>query len=146
MCLDDFPVSVNEHIFGIDKPVRDRMKGLIHGVKDFIDADTLRDFSHFFTVKVGNGILSVCTMLPAEGWRLGDPVEENFLAAICNHLNELTPNESVTAEVLKEYLEHVTAAGVRKEDVMNHFWEIDNKPVEDSLFWEEAGIDLSKHK
>lgn len=30
VCLDDFPVAVNEHIYGIDKPVRDRMKGLIH--------------------------------------------------------------------------------------------------------------------
>ena len=29
---------------------------------------------------------------------------------------------------------------------MNHFWEIDNKAVEDTLFWEEAGIDLSKLK
>ena len=27
---------------------------------------------------------------------------------------------------------------------MNHFWEIDNKPVEDTLFWEQTGIDLSK--
>ena len=34
--------------------------------------------------------------------------------------------------------------GFRKEDVMNHFWELDNKPVEDILFWEEAGIDLAK--
>ena len=34
--LDDFPVPVREHIFGIDKPVRDRMKGLIHNIKDFI--------------------------------------------------------------------------------------------------------------
>ena len=27
---------------------------------------------------------------------------------------------------------------------MNHFWEIDNKLVEDTLFWEEAQVDLSK--
>ena len=26
---------------------------------------------------------------------------------------------------------------------MNHFWELDNKPVEDTLFWEEAGISLA---
>ena len=26
---------------------------------------------------------------------------------------------------------------------MNRFWEQDNKPVEDVLFWEEAGIDLA---
>ena len=146
VCLDDFPSSVNEHVFGIDKPVRDRMKGLIQGVKDFIDADTLRDFSHFFTVKVGNGKLSVCTMLPADGWRIGDPVADNFLAAVCDHLGELDAEECIAPGAFEEYLARVTAAGVRKEDVMNHFWEIDNKPVEDTLYWEEVQIDMSKHK
>ena len=29
---------------------------------------------------------------------------------------------------------------------MNHFWEIDNKLVEDTLFWEEVKVDLSKLK
>ena len=47
---------------------------------------------------------------------------------------------------LKKYLEETTQAGVLKEDVMNHFWEIDNKPVEDTLFWEAAGLDLAKIK
>ena len=145
VCLDDFPVKVNQHVFGIDKPVRDRMKGLIHGVKDFIDADTLRDFSHFFTVKVGGGTLTVCTMLPPDGWRIGDPVAENFLAAVCDHLGELKAKGSIAPEAFAEYLSRVTAAGVRKEDVMNHFWEIDNKPVEDTLYWEEVQIDMSKH-
>ena len=32
---------------------------------------------------------------------------------------------------------------MRREDIMNHFWELDNKPVEDSLFWEEYGINLA---
>ena len=146
VCLDDFPVPVREHIFGIDKPVRDRMKGLIQGVKDFIDADTLRNFSHFFSVKVGPGVLSVCTLLPADGWRIGDPVADNFLAAVCGHLDELHAEGSISPEELKAYLEKVTAAGVRKEDVMNHFWEIDNKPVEDTLYWEEVQIDMSKHR
>ena len=146
VCLDDFPVPVCEHISGIDKPVRDRMKGLIHGIKDFIDADTLRNFSHLFSVRVGPGILSVCTMLPAAGWRIGDPVADNFLAAVCSHLGELKAETGIAPEAFKEYLVKVTAAGVRKEDVMNHFWEIDNKPVEDTLYWEEVQIDLSKHK
>ena len=146
VCLDDFPAKATEHLFGIDKPVRDRMKGLIHGIKDFIDADTLRDFSHCFTVKVGKGLLTVCTTLPPEGWRLGDPVAENFLAALCDHLHEFTAEGSLSIEEFREYLARVTAAGIRKEDVMNHFWEIDNKPVEDTLYWEEVQIDMSKHK
>ncbi|MBQ4329726.1 MAG: hypothetical protein IJC27_08350 [Lentisphaeria bacterium] len=145
VCLDDFPVAVTEHIFGIDKPVRDRMKGLIHGVKDFIDTDTFRNFSHLFTVKVGNGQLTVCTMHPADSW-YSDPVRDNFFAAIFNNLGEFESDKEISITELKDYLIRTTAAGIRREDVMNHFWEIDNKPVEDKLYWEEVKIDMRKHK
>ena len=141
--LDDFPVPVKEHISGIDKPVRDRMKGLIHGVKDFIETDTFRNFSHLFTVKAGQGMLTVCTMLPCK-W-IDNPVTDNMLAALFNQLDSFAADEYIEPEVLKNYLEKVTEQGVRKEDVMNHFWEIDNKPVEDTLFWEEVKIDMRKH-
>lgn len=62
MNLDTFPTRVSEWMWGVDKPVRDRMKGLVNGVKNFIDADTLRNFSHLFSVKVGKGTLVVCTL------------------------------------------------------------------------------------
>ena len=52
--------------------------------------------------------------------------------------------KAIEPAVLKQYLADETAKGERREDVMNHFWEIDNKPVEDTLFWEQTGIDLSK--
>jgi len=91
-------------------------------------------------------MLSVCTMLPADGWRIDEPPAQNLLAAACAHLGDLTSETAISPESLKEYLKKVTAAGVRKEDVMNHFWEIDNKPVEDTLYWEEVQIDLSKKK
>ena len=142
VCLDDFPVKVREHICGIDKPVRDRMKGLQHGVKSFIAEDTLRNFSHLFTVKAGNGLLTVCTLL-TENWKQ-TPVTGNFFAALLNNASSMNTDCAVDLETLKMYLQKVTVAGVRKEDVMNHFWEIDNKPVEDTLFWEQVGIDLSK--
>jgi hypothetical protein len=29
---------------------------------------------------------------------------------------------------------------------MNHFWEIDDKLVEDTLFWEEVQVDLAAMK
>ena len=141
--LDDFPVQVSEFINGIDKPVRDRMKGLIHGIKDFIDSDTFRNFSHFFTVKVGSGVLSVCTMLPVDGWG-SDPVRDNFFAAIFNNSDAFDAPVGISVYEFRKYLVQSTAAGVVKEDVMNHFWEIDNKLVEDTLFWEQTGIDLSK--
>ena len=127
ICLDDFPVKTEEFIFGIDKPVRDRMKGLIHGVKDFIPEDTLRNFSHLFSVKVGKGTLIVCTIV--SGGQFSSPASDTFLAALLNGATEFADE---------------TAKGERREDVMNHFWEIDNKPVEDTLFWEQTGIDLSK--
>ena len=146
VCLDDFPAAVREHLFGIDKPVRDRMKGLIHGIKNFIDGDTLRKFSHLFTVKVGAGMLTVCTAIPASGWRSGDPVVENFFAALCGIYGGFASEPGISVEDFKRYLERETAAGIRKEDVMNHFWEIDNKPVEDTLYWEEVQIDMSKHR
>ena len=142
VCLDDFPVPVREHVFGIDKPVRDRMKGLVHGIKDFIDSDTFRNFSHLFTVKVASGMLTICTMLPTK-WQ-ANAVSENFFAALFNHLDELVTDKAIELDVLKDYLAKATAAGVRREDVMNHFWEIDNKPVEDTLFWEEVKIDMRK--
>ena len=59
--LDSCPFAVSELFSGIDKPVRDRMKGLRQGIKHFIDEDTLRKFSHLFSVKVGEGTLIVCT-------------------------------------------------------------------------------------
>ncbi|MBE6357698.1 MAG: hypothetical protein E7057_00445 [Lentisphaerae bacterium] len=142
--LDDFPVPVREHIFGIDKPVRDRMKGLIHNIKDFIDTDTLRNFSHLFTVKAGQGMLTVCTMMP--GKFVKNPVTENFFAAVFNNLDQMKAEESISLEALKDYLTQKTTEGVRREDVMNHFWEIDNKPVEDKLYWEEVQVDMRKHK
>ena len=143
--LDKCPLPVVEHINGIDKPVRDRMKGLLHGVKDFIADDTLRNFSHCFSLKIADGgVLTVCTLGGVQ-WK-SNPVTDNFFAALVKLIPAIAPEKSCTLEELKSYLDTVTAAGVCKEDVMNHFWEIDNKPVEDTLFWEETGIDLRKKK
>ncbi len=143
ICLDNFPVPVREHIFGIDKPVRDRMKGLIHGVKDFIATDTLRNFSHLFTVKAGQGMLTVCTMLQPGKWS-DSPAVENFFAELFNNPDDFRTDQEISIEVLKDYLVNATNAGICREDVMNHFWEIDNKPVEDTLFWEEVRVDMRK--
>ncbi len=143
ICLDDFPVPVNEIICGVDKPVRDRMKGLLHGVKNFIEEDTLRNFSHLFSVKVGTGLLAVCTLRMNE---YDSPAVECFADWLLHAADELKTGCCISAEHLKDYLAARTRTGVRQEDVMNHFWEIDNKLVEDTLFWEEAQVDLSKCK
>ena len=139
--LDDFPVPVAEWINGIDKPVRDRMKGLVQGVKDFLPQDTLRNFSHLFSLKVGKGNLVVCTL---DLSRADNPAVANFIHALKTRVGELLTDKGIAPADLRAYLARATAEGVRREDVMNHFWEIDNKPVEDTLFWEEAGLDLRK--
>ena len=142
--LDKFTFPVREIICGVDKPVRDRMRGLIYGEKDFIAEDTLRNFSHLFSVGVGKGVLTVCTLFAADF--ADEPATANLLAALLNNPEEFTATEHISAVELREFLQNITAAGNKGEDVMNFFWEIDNKPVEDTLFWEEAQVDLSKLK
>jgi len=141
--LDEFPVKATEHVRGCDKPVRDRMKGLINGVKDFIDQDTLRRFSHLFAVKIGDGQLIVCS------FNLSDPenpVTANLLKLLVDGTAGLSARSGMSAAAFRAWLEKINAEGIRKEDVMNHFWEIDNKPVEDTLFWEEAQVNLAQMK
>ena len=82
----------------------------------------------------------VCTFNTAS---VNKPSAANFFAALLNNAAQLKADSSIEVEALEEYLAN---APLVTEDVMNHFWEIDNKPVEDTLFWEETGIDLSKRK
>ncbi len=140
VCLVHFPVLPEEFVQGIDKPVRDRMKGLLQGIGDFIDDDTLRRFAHLFSLRVGAGLLIVC------GFNLQDPenpVTASFLSALLDDPAAFDTDRAVAPEAFRALLEETNAAGIRPEDTMNHFWEIDNKPVEDTLFWEEAGINLA---
>lgn len=141
--LDEFPVKATEHVRGCDKPVRDRMKGLINGVKDFIDQDTLRRFSHLFSVKIGDGQLIVCTFNLSTPEK---PVVANFLQLLVDNTSAFYAENGMSVAAFKTWLERINAEGIRKEDVMNHFWEIDNKAVEDTLFWEEAQVNLAQMK
>ena len=136
--LDHFPAQMTELVSGVDKPVRDRMKGLIHGVKGYVADDTLRNFCHCGVINVGKGKLIVCTFNTASCTK---PSAGSFFAALLNNAKALKAEGAIAVETLKDYLAN---APVVVEDVMNHFWEIDNKPVEDTLFWEETGINLSK--
>ena len=138
--LDHFPCAVNEVFCGIDKPVRDRMQGLVTGNKSFVDDGMLRRFSHLFAFGVGNGKLVVCTLnvdTPA------DPVVQNFLSVLVDQAERFADGFHIDADAFRDWLDEINAAGFKPEDVMNRFWEQDNKPVEDVLFWEEAGIDLA---
>lgn len=139
--LDDFPGRVHEYVSGVDKPVRDRMKGLIHGVKGFIKEDTLRNFCYLFSLKVDEGTLIVSTFNQE---LLEDPIAKIYFTELLNYTKEFSVEYQINLTKLIAYLRNCTRRGVHQEDVMNHFWEIDNKPVEDTLFWEDAGVDLSR--
>ena len=139
--LDHFPVKVSEAVSGVDKPCRDRMNGLIKGIKDFQPDEVLRNFCYLFSVKIGAGTLIVSTFTLK---RLDNPAVKAYLSALINNAPFMTPDTGLTIPELKDYLSQSTEQGVISETVMNHFWEIDNKPVEDTLFWEQAGVDLSK--
>lgn len=141
--LDHFPFPVQEHLRGVDKPVRDRMKGMIHGIKHFIDDDTLRRFSHLFSVRVGEGLLIVSSLNLTNA---EDPATANVLSLLTQYPECFDTEKTVTPHVLKDWLNEINSAGFAPEDVMNHFWELDNNPVEDTLFWEEAGVDLAQLK
>ena len=141
--LDHFPCPVQEHLRGVDKPVRDRMKGMIHGIKHFIDDDTLRKFSHLFSLRVGNDLLIVCTLNFRDPQ---EPVTANVLSLLTSQPEAFDTDLSIQPQVFKDWLVEINAAGFQPEDVMNHFWELDDKPVEDTLFWEEAGVDLAQLK
>jgi len=139
--LDHFPVKVEELVSGVDSPVRDRMKGLLEGIKNFLSDDTMRNFGYLFCVLVDKGTLIVSTF---NHKRFRRPAAATYFTALINHAAQLKTDKRIVPAVLKKYLEKSTAAGVVKENVMTSFWELDNKPVEDTLFWEKAGVDLGK--
>ena len=141
--LDYFPFPVQEHIRGVDKPVRDRMKGMLQGIKYFIDNDTLRKFSHLFSVRVGEGLLIVCSLNLSNPQ---DPATANLLSLLTQQPQCFDTELCIEPQSLKDWLNKINSVGFPPEDVMNHFWELDNKMVEDTLFWEEAGVNLANIK
>ena len=75
---------------------------------------------------------------------IASPAVMNLFDLLLSDNNVLDTELTWDLEDLKETIRKMNEKGFRKEDVMNHFWELDNKPVEDILFWEEAGINLAE--
>ena len=141
--LNNWPGKVTEHVRGVDKPVRDRYRASRDGIKDFIPEDTLRRFSHLFSVKVGEGTLIVCT------FRLQAPeipVVSNFLELLIDRTETLAADHSITPEELKAWLQQVNEAGFPPEGTTNQTWQNDHMPGEKVLFWEELNMDLAAIK
>ena len=112
----------------------------MQGVNDFVPEHTLRNFSYLFAVRAGAGLLIVCTFNLSSV--ASDPAVGHALCALLRAAPRLETQCAIGSRDLRAYLREATEAGVVNEDVMNRFWELDNKPVEDRLFWEEAGVDL----
>ncbi len=141
--LDNWPCKVTEHDMGIDKPVRDRYRVSRDGVKGFVPEDTLRRFSHLFSLKVGAGTLVVCTYNMT---RPENPVVSNFLELLIDRTDALNTDCTISAEDFKAWLEKVNAEGFRQEDRMNSGWQNDFLAVEQTLFWEDLNMNLAAIK
>ncbi len=142
--LDDFPFAVNEWICGVDKPVRDRMDALIKGIKEIRPEHVLRNFSYLFSLSVGSGTLVLCGFNLSDAGR--DPAANSFLATLIAEIDSLKPTESISPGAFKRFLDEQNGKTPLEEGVMNRFWQLDDRPVEDKLFWEEAKVDLRKRK
>lgn len=142
--LDVFPFAVNEWVCGVDKPVRDRMDALIKGIKEIRPEHVLRNFSYLFSLSVGAGTLVLCGFNLSEVGR--DPAASSFLAGLISEIDSLKATERVSFEAFKQFLDAQNAKEPLEEGVMNRFWQLDDRPVEDKLFWEEAKIDFRKHR
>ena len=141
--LDNFPCKVTEHVMGVDKPVRCRYRVDKDGIKDLIPQDSLRRFSHLFSVKVGDGTLIVCSFNMT---RPENPVVSNFLELLIDRTDSLTTDCAISAEEFKVWLEKINAEGFPQECRTNRIWQDDLMPVEKVLFWEELNKDLAAIK
>ena len=67
----------------------------------------------------------------------------NLLSALVNTPEMFKPGCKIETSQLRDWLETTMKNGLRREDVMNHFWELDDRIVEDTLFWEEVNVNLA---
>lgn len=141
--LDNWPCKVKTHIIGVDKPVRDRYRVQRDGVKGFVPEDTLRNFSHLFSFKVGQGNLIVSTMNVQNA---ENPVVSNYLSYIVANADSLKADCGISAEAFKAWLIEENSKEFRPEDTMNKMWTDDKIPVEKVLFWEDLNMNLAAIK
>ncbi len=141
--LDNWPCKVTEHSMGVDKPVRCRYRVDKDGIKDLIAQDSLRRFSHLFSVKVGEGTLIVCSFNMT---RPENPVVSNFLELLIDRTDALSTDCAISAGELKVWLEKINAEPFPEECRTNTIWQDDLMPVEKVLFWEELNKDLAAIK
>ena len=71
-------------------------------------------------------------------------MDDEMLRLLVDQPEVFNTDKAISVEEYRAWLEDINSKPFRNEDVMNHFWEIDNKLVEDTLFWEAVEVDLTK--
>lgn len=140
ICLDNFPVSVNSIISGIDKCNRDRFDATKFRLRELRYERTMRRFSYAFEVRVGRGRLLV-TGFNFTGVEREEPATVAMLRALvdyCNSEQFCKSTGKMEIEELKAYLSSVASYGPQKEGMMTQYWQLDEEPVESMEYWTES--------
>lgn len=144
--LDKLP-EVKPLIQGIDKAARDRMDSLIFKKGEFQPLYTLRRFGYLYEIKAGNGRMLFCSFNFTEDNIKNNPEVAYFAELLMNYFlsEKFNPATAISLDRFAEWLS-VTKKEVNIEPVMNKYWEEDVFPVETTLWWEKAGVDITKLK
>lgn len=144
--LDKIP-EITPVIQGLDKATRDRMDSLIFKKGEFYSLYTLRRFGYLFEAKIGKGALLCCTFNFTEENIRSNPEVAYFAEQLMNYFTsaKFKPSTKISMESFIRW-QKATKKEVNIEPVMNKYWEEDLYPVETTLWWEKAGVDITKLK
>ena len=136
--LDDFPTTAHSLVSGLDKSSRDRFDPKKFALPELMYDRTMRRFSYAFSLKVGQGRLTV-TGFNLTGAEQGDPAALAMLRTLISYTSsDDFLGGSVTPSELRAYLSTVAAEGPQKERMMTQYWQLDDEPVESMDYWEES--------
>lgn len=137
--LDDFPVSVDSLVSGLDKSSRDRFDTKKFKLPELMYDRTMRHFSYAFSLKVGKGRLLV-TGFNFTGVDTREPSSLAMLETLVSYASsdDFVCGGEISVCELKEYLARVAKSGPQKEGMMTQYWQLDEEPVESMEYWDES--------
>jgi len=137
--LDDFPVSVEPIIQGVDKASRDRFDVFTFKLRELQPDWTLRKFAYLFELRVGKGRLLLCG-LNFRGLAGDVPEVCALFESLYRYVRSdaFEPAASISPDRLGAYLQAKASAPRIKERMMTQFWQLDDAPLESDKFWREA--------
>ncbi|MFQ6048309.1 MAG: hypothetical protein ACE5K7_02980, partial [Phycisphaerae bacterium] len=137
--LDDFPISVEPIIQGVDKASRDRFDVFTFKLRELQPGWTMRKFAYLFELAVGSGRLLVCGF---NFTGLGRAIPEvcGLFEALVSYVrsDEFRPSWSISPERLADYLRTKASQPRIKERMMTQFWQLDAEPLESDRYWKQA--------